>query len=151
MITSGGCERCRYVSDLNEALSDENERLRDHMESMIVLVQQFDSERTQLIAQNNAKIDSLELKIEALQSLKESEEKSLNRDQEETIKCLKDHIKSLERTNFNNELSVVSAIGANNRSNDAKTAKLPTLQQSMNSTSTVVKPLSPTLASQQKI
>lgn len=128
--------------ELNEALQEENERLRDHMESMIVLVQQFDSERTQLIDQNNVKIDSLEQKIEMLQSQKNSAQVSLSRDQEETIKCLKDHIKSLERTNFNNELSVVSAtcLGISKSSQKVQTTSKPSSR-----------PISPVLVSQQNV
>ena len=42
------------------------------MESMILMVQQFDHERTQLIASNNGKIDSLEQKVDLLRNLKES-------------------------------------------------------------------------------
>ena len=49
-----------HLIELNEALSEENERLRDHMESMIRMVQQFDIERTRLVEQNNTKIDKLE-------------------------------------------------------------------------------------------
>lgn len=32
------CPKCVHVVALNEALVEENERLRDHMESMIALV-----------------------------------------------------------------------------------------------------------------
>lgn len=37
-INGPGCGRCSHVNELNEALTDENERLRDHMESMILIV-----------------------------------------------------------------------------------------------------------------
>ena len=60
------CGRCQHVFELNEALSEENERLRDHMESMILMVQQFDTERARLIELNNAKIDGLEHKVDLL-------------------------------------------------------------------------------------
>ena len=43
------CPKCEHVMELNEALQEENERLRDHMESMILMVQQFDLERTRLV------------------------------------------------------------------------------------------------------
>ena len=36
------CTKSQTIRELNEALAEENERLRDHMESMIVLVQQFE-------------------------------------------------------------------------------------------------------------
>lgn len=39
------CPKCVHVVDLNEALIEENERLRDHMESMIVLVQKFEADK----------------------------------------------------------------------------------------------------------
>jgi len=39
------CPKCVHVVDLNEALIEENERLRDHMESMIVLVQKFEANK----------------------------------------------------------------------------------------------------------
>ena len=74
------------------------------MESMILMVQQFDIERSRLIEQNNLKIDALEQKIDHLQKDKETAHASVTRDQEETIKCLKAHIKGLERANFQNEL-----------------------------------------------
>ena len=42
------------------------------MESMILMVQQFDIERSRLIEQNNLKIDALEQKIDHLQKDKET-------------------------------------------------------------------------------
>lgn len=85
---SPDCERCQHVSQLNEALSEENERLRDHMESMILMVQQFENDRSHLTEKNNEKIDSLEQKIDFLQKEKEASHASVTRDHEETIKCL---------------------------------------------------------------
>ena len=57
---------------------------------------------------NDAKIDSMERKIEQLQVNKVKSQRSTQRDQEETIKCLKEHITQLEHTNFQNEISAVN-------------------------------------------
>ena len=74
--------------ELNEALVEENERLRDHMESMIVLVQQFEAERAEMMQANAGKIDELERQIEFLQKEKEAAHLSSVRDKDETIKSL---------------------------------------------------------------
>ena len=70
-------------------------------------------ERARLIELNNAKIDGLEQKVDFLQKDKETARVSESRDQEETIKSLKTHIRSLEKTNFQNELQSVSVVSCN--------------------------------------
>lgn len=58
------------MNELNEALSEENERLRDHMESMILLVQQFETERARTTGTADSKISVLERQVEFLQKEK---------------------------------------------------------------------------------
>ena len=74
------CPKCVHVVDLNEALIEENERLRDHMESMIVLVQKFEADKAQLTSQNDAKISALEREVDFLQKEKENSHTNTTRD-----------------------------------------------------------------------
>ena len=93
---------------MNEALADENDRLRKRLESMLDLLQQFDEERELLRQSNDAKIDGMERKIEQLQHERGRAQSLTQRDHEETIRCLKEHITQLEHTNFQNEISAVN-------------------------------------------
>ena len=58
------------------------------MESMIVLVQQFEAERAEMMQANACKIDELERQIEFLHKEKEAAHLSSVRDKDETIKSL---------------------------------------------------------------
>ena len=65
-----------------------------------MMVQKFEEERARLTELNDAKISALEEQVGFLQKEKEVTHQSVTRDYEETIKCLKEHVKTLERTNF---------------------------------------------------
>ena len=102
------CENCINLEQMNEALADENDRLRKRLESMLDLLQQFDEERQLLRQSNDAKIDGMERRIEQLRSERNQAQNTAQRDNEETIRCLKEHITQLEHTHFQNEISAVN-------------------------------------------
>ena len=85
---------------MNEALAEENDRLRKRLESMLDLLQQFDEERQLLRQSNDAKIDGMERKIELMRAEQSRAQSTAQRDHEETVRCLKKHITQLEHTNF---------------------------------------------------
>lgn len=85
---------------MNEALAEENDRLRKRLESMLDLLQQFDEERQLLRQSNDAKIDGMERKIELMRAEQSRAQSTAQRDHEETVRCLKEHITQLEHTNF---------------------------------------------------
>ena len=100
MLTS---ERQYNTEQLNEALSLENERLRERLESMVGLMGDFEQERSLLREKNDSKIDALEKKIETLMRQKSQTEDQMNKQMEETIRGLQDHVKVLESTKENGE------------------------------------------------
>ena len=55
----------------------------------------------------------MERQVDILQKEKEAAHASLTRDHEETIKCLQEHVKKLERCNFQKELESVNVSTVN--------------------------------------
>ena len=102
------CDNCHRVEQMNEALADENDRLRRRLESMLDLLQQFEEERQLLRQSNDAKIDGMERKVELMREDKGRAHSMAQRDHHETVRCLKEHIRQLEHANFQNEISAVN-------------------------------------------
>ena len=110
----GRCPRCKYAIELNEALTEENQRLRDRMEGMILLIDKFDKERAELSKQNEQKILELEQEIKMMSHDRNAALVSQNKDYEQTIRCLQEHVRKLEHANFQNELNSISMVSAQN-------------------------------------